>query len=515
MDVVTRPKRAAKRGSTSALPDEDAETDEESLPSSARGSDASSEDDDEESSDEEDDLAPREPDPKAMRHSKRAATSKTVNYSTKCHPQDYALPGRKRKARKFNKKQKNSHRLLSHVEISATWTDLVNLMTGDVDNVLNGDYLADAEPVTTKQRNRVKPQMSSPRKKLRTLADDRGKGSPYKISLQSTSTDTGSDIVHLLDMLTRTQTRGPPAADTPTPVSMAYPTSYEHEAITSKGETSSSVSIAGQDSDHQMAVDDKEPRKYSDEMEGSPGDDDEQWEDLPSSDDLALRGQDESFMFVDYGDSSDDFGSEMRRTMFMNQHAIDIQEHPSRHGPQETGTDMPPNASQRDMQHPTNNTPGEDSHSIDLDQQTEDQPLPSQFEEQFAVTESQANSFDDLTTAPRYENDLCSDLANVPKRDAITNNAHVIAAANSNETSDMPSTDRPELIPENKGIGSDTKGVECVSDDHDDLTLSHDDLPRSVRSSQRTRTDTMVESDPTTAGVDESFLENQPLSSSL
>lgn len=105
MDDVTRPKRAARQRSGSAIRDNEVETDEESLPSSARDADSDQEDEGPESSCELDLPTQREPDPRASRHSGRKAAQKAVNYSTKHHPQDYGLPGYKHKA----KQQKRSH----------------------------------------------------------------------------------------------------------------------------------------------------------------------------------------------------------------------------------------------------------------------------------------------------------------------------------------------------------------------------------------------------------------------
>lgn len=111
MDKITRPRQAARRMSrslsSSPLDLDDHETDEESLPSSARSNELG---DESGGSDSEDDgtvqtLISREPDPNATRRSSRAAAQKPVNYSCKYHPQDFALPGHQHKVQVLKRQQ--------------------------------------------------------------------------------------------------------------------------------------------------------------------------------------------------------------------------------------------------------------------------------------------------------------------------------------------------------------------------------------------------------------------------
>lgn len=76
------------------------ETTDETLPSSARGTDDEESEDEDEASSDEDSPSNRLRDPKASRFSSRTAVKKPL-YSTKHHPQDYALPGYQHKAKQL------------------------------------------------------------------------------------------------------------------------------------------------------------------------------------------------------------------------------------------------------------------------------------------------------------------------------------------------------------------------------------------------------------------------------
>ena len=159
MDEVTRPKRAAKRRSgTTALNDE-IETDEESLPSDAVDSTPESDDD---AKDEliilENVSKLTEPDPRASRHSTRAAAQVVVNYNTKQHPQDYGVPGFRRRARGV--KPPNVARSSGASQRSEQRR---RTRTGSPEVVI---YDSKHENVGTR-----------PRKKLRVLDDDRERSS--------------------------------------------------------------------------------------------------------------------------------------------------------------------------------------------------------------------------------------------------------------------------------------------------------------------------------------------------
>ena len=128
MDDVTRPKRAARqRRSMSTMRDNEVETDEESLPSSARDSDSDQDGEDEGSSEEEDLPTQRELDPRAIRHSARGEAKKVVNYSTKIHPQDHSLPGYQHKAKQLKRSQamgkSNAARFPPHSKKRAATSD--------------------------------------------------------------------------------------------------------------------------------------------------------------------------------------------------------------------------------------------------------------------------------------------------------------------------------------------------------------------------------------------------------
>jgi hypothetical protein len=197
MDEVTRPKRAAKRRSTSALPENDVETDDESLPTSARASDASSESPSNESSDEEVEVVPRIPDPKATRHSGRNATQKAVDYSAKHHPQDYALPGFKHKAKALKNLLKDASRSVSSTPTPAKMARrAIDMMTEATDEE---SVAEEAEkPSATGTTRGMEQKSHSPRKSLRTLKDSRKRGPGKKANLKKPATETGSDVINLL-----------------------------------------------------------------------------------------------------------------------------------------------------------------------------------------------------------------------------------------------------------------------------------------------------------------------------
>jgi hypothetical protein len=95
MDEVTRPRRAA-RITGSRPPISFADTSDEEEPELLSGEST----DDDESSEGFDTPATRMPDPRAVRHSSRAEAQKRVNYSKSYHPQDWAIMGFRRSAKR-------------------------------------------------------------------------------------------------------------------------------------------------------------------------------------------------------------------------------------------------------------------------------------------------------------------------------------------------------------------------------------------------------------------------------
>ncbi|KAK5165116.1 uncharacterized protein LTR77_009213 [Saxophila tyrrhenica] len=165
-DRAKRPAWAAKRlsGSRSLTltPGTDDETDEESLPSSAK--DGSESEDPASDEDDEDDVPlVREPDPGATRRSSRASAQTLVNYSAKHHPQDSNLPGYQHKARALRLKRKQTGR-------QSTSTGVHSQSPIEVD---------DDEPDAEDDAIEVAPQ-APPRKKLRVLDDNRATESKAK-----------------------------------------------------------------------------------------------------------------------------------------------------------------------------------------------------------------------------------------------------------------------------------------------------------------------------------------------
>ena len=192
MDEVTRPKRAAQRRSTSVVQiDDNSETEEESLPSSAADSDANT--DIAENDSVLDDGKPelRVPDPKATRFSARTGTQKSVNYSTKHHPQNNSLPGYQHKARKLAKQLVRSVSTtptpkLPRSKASSTKKRSAPI-TGneDANNELEGD-----SPNEKAQKSVELRQKAKPRKALRTLNNGRQQSSPDP---ESKSTEPSSE----------------------------------------------------------------------------------------------------------------------------------------------------------------------------------------------------------------------------------------------------------------------------------------------------------------------------------
>ena len=176
MDDVTRPKRAA-RHRPSTVHDDQAETDEETLPSSARHSDARTDSEEDESSGEDSGEVTRVPDPKATRHSTRPSKAKTVNYSAKHHPQDYGLPGFQHKA----KLQKMA--LKRATKISRSSKSPLNAIDLSKEEATGTESLEEA----AREGDAIDGAEARPRKKLRSLEDDRETGNAKK-SKKSTRT---------------------------------------------------------------------------------------------------------------------------------------------------------------------------------------------------------------------------------------------------------------------------------------------------------------------------------------
>lgn len=169
MDKVTRPSWAARRASSLRSASIDAgETSDDSLPSSAKGSD-------EESKDSEVEILPaRTPDPRATRHSKRAEAKKTVDYSRNHHPQDRSLPGYQHKARLLRRAKKRARKQSLSERQSSPQPD-----DGQEENVAlysEDEAGDDLEQAIDELRGKAP---SKPRKRLCVLSDDRS-SSPQK-----------------------------------------------------------------------------------------------------------------------------------------------------------------------------------------------------------------------------------------------------------------------------------------------------------------------------------------------
>ena len=211
MDEVTRPKRAAQhRRSTSALRDDHAETDEETLPSSARHSDASDESEEDESSGEDSREMTRAPDPKATRQSTRPSKAKTVNYSAKHHPQDFALPGFQHKARRQKKALKQATRGHSSASKSTesplNAIDPTNEEATDAESIddgaMEGEAMNGGPEPDGAGTNGVTPERTNPRKRLRVLGDDRDRGNGSKSKkTKATMGEVKNDLIPLSDSM--------------------------------------------------------------------------------------------------------------------------------------------------------------------------------------------------------------------------------------------------------------------------------------------------------------------------
>lgn len=134
--------------------DNGAESEDESLPSSAGGSDSGGDtvaDDPEPASD----STPRRPDPAATRHSSRAEALKSVDYSAKHHPQDSRLPFYQRRAQR-------SRRQSTHVSPQPQPSRRSKKRSGSTQADRSGEI------------GSTSPEPSSrPSKKLRVLSDRR------------------------------------------------------------------------------------------------------------------------------------------------------------------------------------------------------------------------------------------------------------------------------------------------------------------------------------------------------
>lgn len=173
MDDVTRPKRAQKRRSGScsfsipALPDE-IETDEETLPSSAGGSDNESEasGDDADASDQV--ALVRRPDPKASRRSSRSQVQKTVNYSAKHHPQDARIPGFQHKARSLREAQRSASKKSKKSKPHAVVIDDEDDEAEAEDGTVDEDTRTQSPPRPRKRLRILEAVRPSPRKGRRS-----------------------------------------------------------------------------------------------------------------------------------------------------------------------------------------------------------------------------------------------------------------------------------------------------------------------------------------------------------
>ena len=211
MDEVTRPKRAAQhRRSPSTLRDDHAETDEETLPSSARHSDASDESEEYGSSEEDSREMTRAPDPKATRQSTRPSKAKTVNYSAKHHPQDFALPGFQHKARRQKKVLKQASRGRSSASKSTgspvKAIDLTNEEDSDAegldDEAMEGEATNGASEPNGAGTNGVTSERTKPHKTLRVLNDDRETGNARKPKkTKATTREVKNDLTPLSDSM--------------------------------------------------------------------------------------------------------------------------------------------------------------------------------------------------------------------------------------------------------------------------------------------------------------------------
>lgn len=487
MDIVTRPKRAAKRQPTSMLSGDDAQTDEESLPSSAEsdggessgdeGSDSSEDD-----GDEEEEPTQRQPDPKATRHSKRNATSKTVNYSTKHHPQDASLPGHRHKARKLKKQQKVPRR-------TRTQSPIVEIEALSGSSRLRRAKPIVAEATTNRFTEQVQPRKSSPRKKLRTLAEDRGLGLPKRPTVQRTATETGSDMIQLLDNVAKTtpKTLDTSTKNTDTGTSDEDIVLGNHDNISSENEPSSTSTpgsvahpIVNHDQgQYQKFFDVPEDYEIEDSGAGLPYFGTPVANALDDDGGFVSMNQDDPFKDDDstrrHADPPEDPNT--KRHDLLNQI---IGSPASASGQQDSNFRQ--NHSQHMIEHSIDHRFSSSTDSMDFNRQNHQSynPPPSQFDEQFAITETQGDSHNDLETGEGLtmiingSHPVSSDSRSI-ERDSIAN-----------RDNDLPSRDPSEA--ELGGLANTNRSTDVGSELH-----SHEDS---------------VRSDPDTTGGDDVFQES-------
>lgn len=460
MDVVTRPKRAAMRGFTMALPGDNAETDEESLHSSALVGDESG---DEESSDEEDVPAPRVPDPNATRHPGRVAALNTVNYSRKHHPQDHSLPGYQHKARKLKNLKKRFDQTASPAPKPGRRPHSpIVLINGDTDDGTASDEDVEVEMDVNQGTKRLRPQNSSPRKKLRMLEDDREQTSRTKAKLKRGATETGSDIVHLLDFVVENSTPNDPTATNDRKTLANNPKHHKKTTAATVTEPQISTAATRTRSLTEEAVDEREPRKFLDETNWESMKGREEDGELPFFNDTRIHrdGIDDSdtFMFMDHAVSYDDSGhGGMGQGNTVSGEQEEIQGHYDGSTAANTAVQKqssPSLQSQRPVRHGTDQEVSSGSDAMDLDygdsRQSLDHALPSQFDEQLAVTDIQAHKpivscSNHTTTQGGYTAKFLSGVETYLKDAGLHRVDRIASPQDYVEISSMVSTDGPEL----------------------------------------------------------------------
>lgn len=191
MDEVTRPGRAAQVcfESVTGFGPDDGETSEASLPSSAQGS----EEEPSEGEEEVDTVPETRRHPGATRHSTRAQANKRINYSRKHHPQDHSLPGHQYKARLLEQVDKKRRRRSEEVTSEGQESDKENDSEDNVQASGESEQLPE-QPVEDEeeQSDEEATELARPRKKLRTLPDDRS-SSPQKSSKKRRSAKSSSN----------------------------------------------------------------------------------------------------------------------------------------------------------------------------------------------------------------------------------------------------------------------------------------------------------------------------------
>lgn len=397
-----RPKRAAKRRSTSELPEDDAETDEESLPTSARDSDASSESHNNESSDEEVETIERIPDPRATRHSGRSAAQKTVDYSSKHHPQDHSLPGHQHKARARKRMLKDAKRSMSltpkPAKIPGSTIDLTKEATDEESEAEEQEEEEPEEgPAVTKTARKLTEQKSeSPRKQLRTLTASRKRGKGKKTSVKKAGTGSSSDVVNLLGTMK----------------ALTSSEAAEWRRLNQKIRTHASAEGLGE------------------ETEEDPADGLPMFADLNSSQNPKTRQYDDDddanmFTFMDHGHSSNEATGEVDVMITV-----------------QTSTKINDTEIRRD------------SH------QSQDHPPPSQFDEQLAVTEIRSKQPDEDTSE-----DPISGLEAALRGEPRVDGERSRASAKSDGHDISPTTTRSDSIPEVDIESSNMNKDSSVADD--------------------------------------------------